>query len=124
MTVRVACCAGDKYSVLLVEDPDAEEEDARGGPRIAFQIMPRAAVEPAPAPGWQSAAAAVLFLFTIGSSLQLGLAANVSLLPKVGGHSASFRRCHWRRHVESHLFVLLLQFLILSWNFYCASLRF
>ncbi|CAL8466800.1 g6336 [Coccomyxa elongata] len=73
---------GDKYSVLLVEDPDAEEEDARGGPRVAFQIMPRAAVEPAPAPGWQNAAAAVLFLFTIGSCLQLGLAANVSLLPK------------------------------------------
>lgn len=84
----IGTSAGDKYSVLLVEDPDAEEEDARGGPRVAFQIMPRAAVEPAPAPGWQNAAAAVLFLFTIGSCLQLGLAANVSQLPKVRSHSA------------------------------------
>ncbi|EIE26496.1 hypothetical protein COCSUDRAFT_46110 [Coccomyxa subellipsoidea C-169] len=67
---------GDKYSVLLVEDPDAEEEDARGGARVAFQVMPTAAVEPAPAPAWQSYAAAVLFLFSAATCLQLGLAAN------------------------------------------------
>ncbi len=68
--------------MLLVEDPDAEEEDARGGARVAFQVMPTAAVEPAPAPAWQSYAAAVLFLFSAATCLQLGLAANVSLLPK------------------------------------------
>lgn len=75
--------AGDKYTVLMVEDPDAEEEDARGGPKVAFQVMPTDAVQPAPAPAWQSVAAGVLFLFTIGTALQLGLVANVSRLPKV-----------------------------------------
>jgi hypothetical protein len=94
--------AGDKYSVLLLEDPDAEEEDARGGPRVAFQVMPTAAVQPAPAPAWQSVAAGVLFLFTAATSLQLGLAANVSLLPKV--------------HPAAHLLHSLLASLLNTWR--------
>ena len=67
---------------MLVSDPEAEEEDPRGGPRIAFQIVPGAAVRPAPAPAWQGLAAGVLLLLTLGTAAQLGLVANVSKLPK------------------------------------------
>lgn len=66
------------------EDPEAEEQDARGGPRIAFEIMPSAVVQGPVPPGWQRFAAGVLFLFTAATALQIGLVANVSRLPKVG----------------------------------------
>jgi hypothetical protein len=82
-----ACAPGGKYEVLLVVDPDADAgEDMprrEGGPRIAFQIMPAAAVQPGPSPRWQALAAGGLFLFTAATCLQLGLVANVSRLPKV-----------------------------------------
>lgn len=45
--------------------------------------MPASAVRPGAAPGWQAAAAGLLFLFTAATCLQLALVANVSLLPKV-----------------------------------------
>ena len=76
-------CAGDKYKVLMREDPEAEEQDARGGPRIAFEILPSAVVQGPEPPGWQRFAAGVLFLFTAATALQIGLVANVSRLPKV-----------------------------------------
>ena len=79
---RVRGRAGEQYEVMLVPDPEAEEEDPRGGPRIAFQIVPGAAVRPAPAPAWQGLAAGVLLLLTLGTAAQLGLVANVSKLPK------------------------------------------
>jgi hypothetical protein len=75
--------AGEQYEVMMVADPEAEEDDPRGGPRIAFQVVPAAAARPAPAPGWQGLAAAALLLLTLGTAAQLGLAANVSHLPKV-----------------------------------------
>jgi hypothetical protein len=77
---------GDKYTILVVEDPDAdpdETQELRSNPRIAFQIMPSSSVQPAPVPAWQNIAAGVLFLLTVGTSLQLGLVANVAKLPKV-----------------------------------------
>lgn len=76
-------CAGDKYKVLMREDPEAEEQDARGGPRIAFEVMPTAVVQSPEPPGWQRIAAGALLLFTAATTLQIGLAANVSRLPKV-----------------------------------------
>ena len=75
--------AGDKYKVLMREDPEAEEQDARGGPRIAFEVMPTAVVQSPEPPGWQRIAAGALLLFTAATTLQIGLAANVSRLPKV-----------------------------------------
>lgn len=66
--------------------PDVEVEDmgeTLGAPRVAFQIMPASAVRPAPATAWQSLFAATLLLLTFGSCVQLGLAANIHLLPKV-----------------------------------------
>lgn len=65
------------------EDPEAEEQDARGGPRIAFEIMPSIVVQPAEPPGWQRFAAAALLLFTAATCLQIGLVSNISRLPKV-----------------------------------------
>ncbi|CAK0755578.1 hypothetical protein CVIRNUC_002385 [Coccomyxa viridis] len=73
---------GDKYKVLMREDPEAEEQDARGGPRIAFEVMPTAVVQSPEPPGWQRIAAGALLLFTAATTLQIGLAANVSRLPK------------------------------------------
>ncbi|KAK9809927.1 hypothetical protein WJX72_001870 [[Myrmecia] bisecta] len=73
---------GDKYEVLMIEDPEAEEEDPRGGPRIAFQILPAEAAQPNPTAAWQILVAGVLLILTVGSATQLGLTANVSKLPK------------------------------------------
>ncbi|KAK9822249.1 hypothetical protein WJX81_006259 [Elliptochloris bilobata] len=73
---------GEQYEVMLVPDPEAEEDDPRGGPRIAFQIVPAAAVRPEPSPAWQGLVASVLLLLTLGTAAQLGLVANVSKLPK------------------------------------------
>ena len=83
LDLRGRAAAGEQYEVMRVADPEAEEDDPRGGPRIAFQIVPAAAARPAPAPGWQGLAAAALLLLTLGTAAQLGLAANVSHLPKV-----------------------------------------
>merc|ERR1719243_26662 len=32
---------GEKYELLMVEDPDATEDDSRGGPRVAFLLPPK-----------------------------------------------------------------------------------
>ena len=86
----VATLFGDKYVVLMVEDPpvDGAAEDegvprvgADGAPRVAFQIVTAAAAGPAPSPRWQPLAGAVLGALTVGSALQLGVAANVFRLP-------------------------------------------
>ena len=85
----VARLFGDKYVVLMVEDPplDGAADDggprvgADGAPRVAFQIVTAAAAGPAPSPRWQPLAGAVLAALTVGSALQLGVAANVFRLP-------------------------------------------
>ncbi|KAL4452729.1 hypothetical protein ABPG75_008391 [Micractinium tetrahymenae] len=91
---KVAAMFGDKYVVRLVEDPEAALEDMQMGasaaaadgaapePRVMFEILPAAAAQPQPTAGWQRAAAAVLLVLTLGSTLQFGLAANIGLLPK------------------------------------------
>ncbi|KAL3140257.1 hypothetical protein ABBQ38_004528 [Trebouxia sp. C0009 RCD-2024] len=73
---------GQKYQVFLVPDPDSEEDDPKGGPRVAFQVIPSIVANPRPTLRWQYAAAAVLFGLTLLSATQLGLLANVSKLPK------------------------------------------
>ncbi|KAL0023735.1 hypothetical protein WJX79_009611 [Trebouxia sp. C0005] len=73
---------GDKYQVFLVPDPDSEEADPKGGPRVAFQVLPNIVAQPKPIVRWQYAAATVLFGLTLLSATQLGLLANVSKLPK------------------------------------------
>ena len=95
----VARLFGDKYVVLMVEDPvEALEGMMEGGsagapagkdgapaprpePRIAFQVVTAAAAAPPSAPSWQPLAAAILAALSAGSSVQLGMAANISRLP-------------------------------------------
>ncbi|DBA95954.1 TPA: hypothetical protein ACH3X1_001475 [Trebouxia sp. C0004] len=73
---------GEKYQVFLVPDPDSEEADPKGGPRVAFQVLPNIVAQPKPIVRWQYAAATALFGLTLLSATQLGLLANVSKLPK------------------------------------------
>jgi len=98
---------GDKYTVIMVEDSEAEAEEgsssaaAMGGggvkprpggaaaqaqllntPRIAFQVIPAAQAVPPQTTGWKQAIAFVLALLFVGSCGQLALAANITKLPK------------------------------------------
>ena len=77
---------GDAYTAIMVTDPEAEDEDPRGGPRVAFQIASSAIIQPAKTSSWQWGLAFVLGVLTIATAFQLGLVANVSMLPKVCIH--------------------------------------
>ena len=122
VTAEVARLFGDKYTVLMIDDPGAADgsdamdslmDEATGGmsrsparqsgtharqrrkegrrgrggeeeaaePRVAFQIVLSEAARPPPPPAWQPLAAAVLGALSLGSSVQLGMAANVFRLP-------------------------------------------
>lgn len=74
----------------MVEDTEAamlDDEDATARP--AFQIVPTALALPRPTAGWQVVVALVLLGFTLVSSLQVGLVANIAKLPKVWWSSPS-----------------------------------
>lgn len=100
-----------KYEVIMVEDPDAESTEearadeaankrrqAQGGPPssasgasvkgllegqpVAFQIIPASQALPLQTNGFRIFSAGILGLLTVGSSLQLALAANITKLPK------------------------------------------
>ena len=58
---------------------------------LVVQILPASLVRPSPSRTWQSLFAGSLLLLTLGSCVQLGLAANVHLLPKVGGRGFRVR---------------------------------
>ena len=82
----------------MTADPETDEEDTRGGPRVAFLIMPAIFARPKPTPKWQYIFAAVLVALTLGSGLQLGLLANIARLPKVCAvepfrHASSGKAC-------------------------------
>ncbi|KAG6427878.1 hypothetical protein SASPL_112125 [Salvia splendens] len=72
---------GDKYNLFMVEEPNSEEEDPRGGPRVSFGLLRKEVSEPGQTTLWQYVIAFLLFLFTIGSSVELGIASQVSRLP-------------------------------------------
>ena len=67
----------------MVTDPEEQEEDPRGGPRVAFQITSTDMIRPQKTATWQYGLAALLGIFTLATCFQLGLVANVSALPKV-----------------------------------------
>lgn len=73
---------GERYTVKLVEEREWDGMDPSAEPRIVLQILPTEAALPEPTAGWQRGVAAVALALTLGSALQLGLAANVGLLPK------------------------------------------
>ncbi|KAF6150176.1 hypothetical protein GIB67_023131 [Kingdonia uniflora] len=72
---------GDKYNLFMVEEPDSEEPDPRGGPRVSFGLMRKEVSEPGQTTLWQYVIAILLFVLTIGSSVELGIASQINRLP-------------------------------------------
>ena len=73
---------GGKYMLFMTEDMEAEEEDARGGARVVFQMVPATAIEIQPTQAWEYPVALVLLFLTVVSSVQLGLVAQIDKLPR------------------------------------------
>lgn len=71
---------GNKYNLFMVEEPNSEDLDPRGGPRVSFGLLRKEVSEPGPTTLWQYVIAFLLFLLTIGSSVELGIASQVCLL--------------------------------------------
>lgn len=72
---------GTKYDLFMVEEPNAEEEDPRGGPRVSFVLLRKEVSDPGPTALWQYVIAALLFVLTGLSCLELGIASQVPLKP-------------------------------------------
>ncbi|XP_027068572.2 probable zinc metalloprotease EGY1, chloroplastic isoform X1 [Coffea arabica] len=72
---------GDKYNLFMVEEPNSEGPDPRGGPRVSFSMLRKEVSEPGPTTLWQYVIALLLFLLTIGSSVELGIASQINRLP-------------------------------------------
>ncbi|CAN6717179.1 unnamed protein product [Malus baccata var. baccata] len=72
---------GNKYNLFMVEEPNAEDLDPRGGPRVSFGLLRKEVSEPGPTTLWQYVIAFLLFLLTIGSSVELGIASQINRLP-------------------------------------------
>lgn len=72
---------GDKYNFFMVEEPNSEGPDPRGGPRVSFGLLRKEVSEPGPTTLWQYVIAFLLFLLTIGSSVELGIASQINRLP-------------------------------------------
>lgn len=98
----------------MIEDPEVPDEDApaprpvspskaaangaaaaaaapEDNVRVAFQIVPAAAVVPPQSAGWQVAVAGLLLLLFLASATQLSLVANITKLPKVRGRARGGR---------------------------------
>ncbi|XP_031271477.1 probable zinc metalloprotease EGY1, chloroplastic [Pistacia vera] len=78
---QLAEVTGDKYNLFMVEEPNSEGPDPRGGPRVSFGLLRKEVSEPGPTTLWQYVIAFLLFLLTIGSSVELGIASQINRLP-------------------------------------------
>ncbi|CAM8877292.1 unnamed protein product [Rhodiola kirilowii] len=65
----------------MVEEPNSDGPDPRGGPRVSFGMLRKEVSEPGPTTLWQYVIALLLFLLTIGSSVELGIASQLNRLP-------------------------------------------
>lgn len=72
---------GSKYNLFMVEEPNSEGPDPRGGPRVSFGLLRKEVSEPGSTTLWQYVIALLLFVFTIGSCVELGIASQVTSLP-------------------------------------------
>ncbi|KAL6636778.1 hypothetical protein ACP70R_024350 [Stipagrostis hirtigluma subsp. patula] len=72
---------GDKYNLFMVEEPNSEGEDPRGGPRVSFGLLRKEVSEPGPTTLWQYVISLLLFLLTMFSCVELGIASKISSLP-------------------------------------------
>jgi hypothetical protein len=73
--------ASDKYNLFMIEEPNSEGPDPRGGARVSFGLLRKEVSEPGPTTLWQYVIALILFLLTIGSSVELGIASQINRLP-------------------------------------------
>ncbi|CAK9164393.1 unnamed protein product [Ilex paraguariensis] len=71
----------DKYNLFMVEEPNSEGLDPRGGPRVSFGMLRKEVSEPGHTTLWQYVIALLLFLLTIVSSVELGIASQINRLP-------------------------------------------
>ncbi|CAH9061847.1 unnamed protein product [Cuscuta europaea] len=71
---------GDTYNLFMVEEPNSEGLDPRGGPRVSFGMLRKEVSEPGQTTLWQYVIAVILFLLTIGSSVELGIASQINRL--------------------------------------------
>ncbi|XP_035840857.1 probable zinc metalloprotease EGY1, chloroplastic isoform X1 [Helianthus annuus] len=78
---QLAEIMGDKYNLFMVEEPNSENPDPRGGPRVSFGMLRKEVSEPGPTTLWQYVIAVLLFVLTIGSSVELGIASQINRLP-------------------------------------------
>jgi hypothetical protein len=74
---------GSKYNLFMVEEPNSEELDPRGGPRVSFVLLRKEVSEPKSTTLWQFVIAFILFFITAGSCLELGIASQVQTLAQV-----------------------------------------
>ncbi|KAL2610797.1 hypothetical protein R1flu_022489 [Riccia fluitans] len=72
---------GNKYDMFMVEEPNAEDEDPRGGPRVSFVLLRKEVSDPGPTTLWQYILAIILFLLTGATCLELGISSQLSRLP-------------------------------------------
>ncbi|KAJ1293265.1 hypothetical protein BS78_01G054400 [Paspalum vaginatum] len=72
---------GDKYNLFMVEEPNSEGDDPRGGPRVSFGLLRKEVSEPGPTTLWQYVISLLLFLLTMFSCVELGIASKISSLP-------------------------------------------
>lgn len=72
---------GDKYNLFMVEEPNSEGPDPRGGPRVSFGLLRKEVSEPGPTTLWQYVIALLLFVLTAGSCVELGIASQITSLP-------------------------------------------
>ncbi|CAO2820287.1 unnamed protein product [Amaranthus hypochondriacus] len=78
---QLAELMGDKYNLFMVEEPNSEGLDPRGGPRVSFGMLRKEVSEPGPTTLWQYVIALLLFILTVGSSVELGIASQIDRLP-------------------------------------------
>ncbi|XP_043719538.1 probable zinc metalloprotease EGY1, chloroplastic isoform X2 [Telopea speciosissima] len=78
---QLAEVTGDKYNLFMVEEPNSEGPDPRGGPRVSFGLLRKEVSEPGPTTLWQYVIALLLFVLTTGSCVELGIASQINRLP-------------------------------------------
>ncbi|XP_031476240.1 probable zinc metalloprotease EGY1, chloroplastic [Nymphaea colorata] len=78
---QLAEVTGDKYNLFMVEEPNSDGPDPRGGPRVSFGLLRKEVSEPGPTTLWQYVIAFILFVLTVGSCVELGIASQLNRLP-------------------------------------------
>ncbi|XP_078441756.1 peptidase M50 family protein [Wolffia australiana] len=72
---------GNKYNLFMVEEPNSDAPDPRGGPRVSFGLLRKEVSEPGPTTLWQYVIALLLIVLTFGSCVEVGIASQLKSLP-------------------------------------------